>query len=344
MKSKLPKPRIGIDLGGTKIEIIVMDDSGGTLLRQRIDTPKDNYQLIINTIYQLVTDTCTKLDLPEDIAFGICTPGAISLNTNLMMNSNSTCLNGMPLLQDLESICMRKIRIANDADCFTLSEASDGAAKNANTVFGVILGTGVGGGLVVNKQLNQGVNAISGEWGHTPLCLEALSITRDPNAVLSNGSTPRECFCGRINCVETWLAGPSFERSYLEKYNTHLSCNEISNLAEAGNEQALKALSEYCNLLALALSNIINILDPGAIVFGGGVSNIDWLYQNLPFYLQRYVFSDGIRTQLLKAKHGDSSGVRGAAWLWPIEYHSESNEASLKTRVYETAHLDWCNR
>ena len=222
----------------------------------------------------------------------------------------------MPLLQDLESHCNRKVRIANDADCFTLSEASDGAAKNTNTVFGVILGTGVGGGLVINKQLNQGVNAISGEWGHIPLCLEALNVDKGENKMITS---TRFCFCGRKNCIETWLAGPSFERTHFEMHGTHLSGKELSILAEKGNEPAVESLSHYCNLLALALSNIINILDPGMIVFGGGISNIDVIYRTLPTYLKKYVFSDQLNTQLVKDKFGYSSGVMGAAWLWPKE-------------------------
>ncbi|MFT7685795.1 MAG: fructokinase [Candidatus Azotimanducaceae bacterium] len=319
MTNKTLSPRIGIDLGGTKIEIIVLDNDGETRLRQRVNTPLDNYTDILNTISQLVTDTTSKLGLADDVPIGICTPGAISLKTGLMMNCNSTCLNGMPLLQDLEAHCGRKVRIANDADCFTLSEASDGAAKNGKSVFGVILGTGVGGGIVINKQLNQGVNAISGEWGHIPLCLEALQFSEDSLEETPFNVSSRDCFCGRKNCIETWLAGPSLERTYFEKHNTHLGAKEISTLAGKGDELAIEALSQYCNLLALALSNIINILDPEVIVFGGGVSNIDWLFDNLPIHLKKYVFSDQVSTQLVKAKFGDSSGVRGAAWLWPME-------------------------
>ncbi|MFT5210816.1 MAG: fructokinase [Flavobacterium sp.] len=321
MAVKSSKPRIGIDLGGTKIEIIVLGDSGATLCRHRVETPKENYQDILNTLSQLVSKITKDEKLESDLPIGICTPGAVSLNTGLMMNSNSTCLNGAPLLQDLESHCNRKFRIANDADCFTLSESSDGAAENAHTVFGVILGTGVGGGIVINKQLHQGVNAISGEWGHIPLCLDAImvgnSVNRRQKTIEDLRENPRSCFCGLENCIETWLAGPSLERTYFENHGTHLSTKELSILAEKGNKLALETLSDYCNLLALALSNIINILDPGTIVFGGGVSNIEMIYKILPTYLQRYIFSDQLNTQLVKAKFGDSSGVRGAAWLWP---------------------------
>ena len=309
-----PSPRIGIDLGGTKIEAIVLSNDGSIEARYRTDTPKNNYVQTLNAINHVIDFVSDRQNLPESLPIGIGTPGAVSLHTGLMMNCNSTCLNGKPLPPDLEALIRRPVRLANDADCFALSEASDGAGKSGTLVFGVILGTGVGGGFVFNHQLIQGVNAICGEWGHNPL---PLDVYQPDEGEEFKPFESRECFCGRNNCVETWLAGPSFERSYQELTLQQLSSRQIVAAAMKGSPTAVNLLNQYCNLLALALSNVINILDPAVIVLGGGMANIDLLYEKLPHYLPRYVFSDQLNTRIVKAKYGDSSGVRGAAWLWP---------------------------
>ena len=319
-KTNLPLARIGIDLGGTKTEAIVMDANGQIVDKLRQATPRGDYQRTLEVISALVTRLATTHKLPDNLPIGIGTPGAISLKTGLMMNCNSTCLNHQPLPLDLQALCGRAVRIANDADCFTLSEASDGAAKDAGSVFGVIIGTGVGGGIVVDKKLLQGVNAISGEWGHNPLPLASSQLV--PPAA------KRECFCGRSDCMETWLAGPGFEKSWQLRTGQSLTSEAIVALATKGDKPALALLDEYCDLLALGLSTIINVLDPACIVLGGGMSNIDAIYSKLDQYLPQYVFSDTLNTQILKANYGDASGVRGAAWLWPLSeiegYYSQA--------------------
>jgi predicted NBD/HSP70 family sugar kinase len=304
------KTRIGIDLGGTKIEAIVMNSDGEITHRQRVGTPKDDYQDAISAIHNLVIDIETDAGIKEALPVGIGTPGAISSKTGLMKNCNSTCLNGMPLLEDLAALMMRPVRIANDADCFVLSEARDGAAKGASNVFGVILGTGAGGGICINQDLVTGINSIAGEWGHNPLPLNNL-ITEDA-PVLNH----RTCYCGHRDCVETWVAGPAFEKSFENISGQPLSAPDIVVLAEQNDSQAMLVLEHYYNLLALALSTVINILDPEVIVLGGGMSNIESLYHRVPDYLEQYVFTDRVDTKLVKALHGDSGGVRGAAWLW----------------------------
>lgn len=315
MQNQTPMPRIGIDLGGTKIEIIVMQPDGSISHRQRCATPRGDYQASLEAVASLVRLVSEQAHLPDSLPIGIGTPGAISLKTGLMMNCNSTCLNDQPLVEDLSQMTGRGVRIANDADCFALSEASDGAAKGEASVFGVILGTGVGGGIVIHQQLHQGVNAISGEWGHNTLPIDALELEYKPDFA----DQRRMCFCGRYNCVETWLAGPSLERSYTFETGTQTTAADIFQRVEASEPAAVKVFGHYQHLLALALANVINILDPAAIVLGGGLSNIDVLYQNLPEFLPRYVFSDTLNTKILKAQHGDSSGARGAAWLWTQE-------------------------
>jgi fructokinase len=306
--------RIGIDLGGTKIEAIIMDGQGEITHRDRVDTPKDNYQQALNAIKELVEKLEQEAGAVAALPFGIGTPGAISNKTGLMKNCNSTCLNGMPLQGDLETLMSRPVRIANDADCFTLSEASDGAAAETNNVFGAILGTGVGGGISLNQKPVQGINAIAGEWGHNPLALERL---QSDNRSFP-GMPPRTCYCGRRNCVESWLAGPSFELSYEIVSGRKMLAPAIVGLVKQGDSDAKMVMDRYHNMLALALSTVINILDPEKIVLGGGLSNIKSLSTEVPKYLDRYVFSDRVDTEIVKAKHGDSSGVRGAAWLWPL--------------------------
>jgi fructokinase len=316
MQNQILMPRIGIDLGGTKIEIVVMQADGAISHRQRCATPQGDYAGSLKALANLVSTVCESENLPEQLPIGIGTPGAISLKTGLMMNCNSTCLNDQPLAEDLSKITGRAVRIANDADCFALSEASDGAAKGEASVFGVILGTGVGGGIVIHQQLHQGVNAISGEWGHNTLPIDAIELAGST----AINTKDRLCFCGRYNCVETWLAGPSFERSYAFEVGgqagMQIEVSDIIQRVRNGEPSAVKVFNHYQHLLALALSNVINILDPAAIVLGGGLSNVTELYDSLPGLLPKYVFSDVLNTKILKAQHGDSSGVRGAAWLW----------------------------
>jgi fructokinase len=291
--------RIGIDLGGTKIEGILLADSGDILHRHRVNTPQGDYQQTLQLI-RLLIDQLTD---EKHLAIGIGTPGSPSPDTGLMRNANSTCLNGQPLQNDLEELLQRPVRVANDADCFALSEAIDGAGKDANSVFGVIVGTGTGGGLVIHKQLLQGPNAIAGEWGHNPLPWPQKNELPGP-----------QCYCGKQGCVETWLSGPGLARDHGDK----LQADEIIKHAMQGKKKALASLDRYYDRMARCLAQVINIVDPEVIVLGGGLSNIETLYNEVPRRLPRYVFSDTLKTQLKPPVHGDSSGVRGAAWLWPI--------------------------
>ncbi len=304
--------KLGIDLGGTKIEIIALNEQGDELLRKRVATPKGNYQSIISTITQLVVSA--EKALGKCSCVGIATPGAISPATGLMKNSNTTCLNGMPFLQDLEQSLAKQVIIENDANCFALSEAVDGAAKQAEIVFGVIIGTGTGAGIVINKQVIRGSNAISGEWGHNPLPW--------PQQQELPGL---DCYCGKQGCIETWLSGIGFTRHYLQKYGKFTSpvkqetetvtAESIVARAESGDAQCEQALCEYEDRMARGLAHVINMLDPHVIVLGGGMSNVSRLYNNVPKLWGEYVFSDSVTTQLVAPKFGDSSGVRGAAWL-----------------------------
>lgn len=293
--------RIGIDLGGTKIEGILIDPGGEIIRRERVPTPREDYPLILESVDRLVSS----LQVDPTIPVGIGTPGSISHISSLMRNSNSRCLNGKPLLTDLESQLSVPVRLANDADCFTLSEATDGAAKDSRTVFGVILGTGVGGGICIDGKLIDGVNGISGEWGHNPM------------PQMPKMTPGRACFCGNQDCIETWIAGPGLSRSYNERTGEKIDAPEIVKRQMTGETAADDVLENYYDQLAAALSTVINIIDPDTIVLGGGLSNVEQLYQRLPDLLAQYVFSDHIATRLVQAIHGDSSGVRGAAWLWP---------------------------
>ena len=295
--------RVGIDLGGTKIEIIVLGHDGQELFRQRKDTPQGNYEATISSIVSLVRNAEKELNFNAQ-AVGIGTPGAISKVTGLMKNSNSTCLNGKPLLQDMEKALACSVSMANDANCFALSEAVDGAAKGAAVVFGVIIGTGTGGGVVVHQQVLTGVNAISGEWGHNPLPWPNKDELPGP-----------DCYCGLQGCIETWLSGPGLRSYHHAKTGEDIIPAEIVKRAEQGCQICEDTLANYENRLARSLANVINILDPDVIVLGGGLSNITRLYDNVPKIWTDYVFSDEVRTKLVRAKYGDSSGVRGAAWL-----------------------------
>ena len=298
-------PRIGIDLGGTKIEAVLMDSQGEITKTERLPTPKDSYGETLSAISRIIES----LPAPDNVPIGIGTPGAISLLTGSMKNCNSTFLNGMNLQEDLERKLGRQVRIANDADCFTLSEATDGAAQNDFSVFGIILGTGVGGGICLNKQLITGINAICGEWGHNTLPLASYRGDYEPKP-------GRNCYCGKVDCVETWLSGPGLQRTFQEITGQECSAKDVVMKATQGEEAACKVLDQYHNLLALALSTVINILDPHVIVLGGGMSNAESIYRETKKYLNRYVFSDQINNKIVPALHGDSSGVRGAAWLW----------------------------
>jgi fructokinase len=295
--------RIGLDLGGSKTEIAAFDAAGTELLRRRVPTPAGDYAATLELVARLVDDA--ECQLGSAATVGIGTPGALSPSTSLMRNSNSTCLNQKPFRIDVQRVLGREVRLANDANCFALSEARDGAAAGAASVFGVILGTGVGGGIVINGRVVDGPNAIAGEWGHNPLPWP--EDDEHPGA---------PCYCGKRGCIETFLSGPGLARDYAQGHSASLSAEEI--VARSASEEAAgQALLRYENRLARALASIINVLDPEVIVLGGGLSNIEQLYANIPKLWGKWVFSDVVRTRLVRNAHGDSSGVRGAAWLWP---------------------------
>ena len=312
------KRKLGVDLGGSKIEAALLDIDGTVIERIRVATPQDDYQATLNGIAALL-EQLDKKHSSESLPLGIGTPGSPSTRDNLMKNCNSTCLNGQPLKDDLEKRLKRAVRLANDADCFALAEACSGAAKGANSVFGVILGTGVGGGIVINQKLLQGPSHIAGEWGHNPLALDALVDSENLKLnQLSHNQNKRPCYCGRHNCVESWLSGPALSQSdwELNKPASLRSAASIAQAAAEGEAKAQQTLKHYAEMLALALANVINIIDPEVIVLGGGLSNIDQLYEDLPSALERYVFSDEILCRIVAAKQGDSAGVIGAAHLW----------------------------
>ncbi|HTY99392.1 MAG TPA: ROK family protein [Rhodocyclaceae bacterium] len=297
--------RIGIDLGGTKIEIAVLDAGGGELLRRRVATPRNDYPATLAAIVALVEQA--EGDLGRRGSVGVGIPGAESRSTGLVKNANSTWLIGKPLHRDLSVLLGRELRLANDANCFALSEAADGAGAGAEVVFGVILGTGVGGGLVVRGQVVTGANAIAGEWGHNGL----------PGLAGEEAAWPL-CYCGRRGCVETFLSGPGLARDHRAAGGGALEPAAIAEAAAAGDAACEATLARYEERLAGALAQVINIVDPDVIVLGGGLSNLDRLYANVPRLWGRHVFSDEVATRLLRHRHGDSSGVRGAAWLWPL--------------------------
>jgi fructokinase len=297
--------RIGIDLGGTKIEAIVFDDDGRECFRRRVPTPRGSYPETLQAVAGLVRAAEREVSLGQ-AGVGLGAPGAISPASGLMKNCNSTCLIGKPLAPDLEKLLGRPVRLENDANCFALSEATDGAAAGACVVFGVIIGTGTGGGIVVGGSLLRGPNAIAGEWGHNPL----------PWPEDDERPGPR-CYCGRSGCIETFLSGPALERDFHAVSGKELPGAVIAGLAANGDFRADAILRRYENRLARALASVVNLLDPDVIVLGGGVSNIDRLYVNVPRLWGSWIFSDHVATRLVKARYGDSSGVRGAAWLWP---------------------------
>src|SRR3989442_1648779 len=295
--------RIGIDLGGTKIEGIALGDDASVLVRRRIPTPRDDYHQTLAAIVTLIREIEQEVGRVGTV--GVSMPGAISPATGLVKNANSTWLNGRLICEDLPRLLGRPIRFANDANCFALSEATDGAASGADVVFGVIIGTGTGGGIVVNRHVLMGRNAIAGEWGHNP-----LPAPRD-------GEWPGPpCYCGRSGCIETFLSGPGLARDYEASGGSTLPASDIARRAAAGEPLALACVARYEERMARALASVINLLDPDVVVLGGGLSNIDRLYTSVSTLWPPYVFSDRIRTRLVRAAHGDSSGVRGAAWLW----------------------------
>lgn len=300
--------RIGIDLGGSKIEAIALGGAAAgvaeVIFRRRVATPAGDYTGILDAVAGLVE--AAERETGRRGTVGIGTPGALSSATALMKNSNSTVLNGQPLDLDLARRLGRPIRMENDANCFALSEATDGAAAGAHAVFGVILGTGVGGGVVLGRRLHRGRNRIAGEWGHNPLPWPRPDEL--PGA---------PCYCGKRGCIETFLSGPGLAREYLTRSGKELPAADVAQAATAGDAMAAASLDLYCDRLARSLASIVNVLDPDAIVLGGGLSNVARLYEAVPALLTAYAFSADCGTPIVRAMYGDSSGVRGAAWLWP---------------------------
>jgi fructokinase len=298
--------RIGIDLGGTKIEGIVLGKDGAVQARKRTPTPTESYEDTLEAVLRMIADL--QQEAGPRCTVGIAHPGAVSPTTGLIKNANSTRLNGRPLKADLERRLGGEVRMENDANCFAVSEANDGSAAGYGIVFGVILGTGVGGGVVIDGKPLTGAQAIAGEWGHNPL--PSPSDDERPGPL---------CYCGRVGCIETWLSGPRLQEQFAKRTGRNLRATDIAEAALAGDKQAQEQMELYCNRLARALSVVINIIDPHAIVLGGGLSRMAHLYSRVPEIWKGVVFSeaDHIVTRLLPPKHGDSSGVRGAAWLWP---------------------------
>jgi fructokinase len=295
--------KIGVDVGGTKIEGLVLSDDGEELGRHRVPTPRGEYEAIVDAISGLVSGL--EEEQGGEASVGLGTPGSIDPLSGVIKGSNAVALNGRPLAVDVGKALDREVRIANDADCLALSEAIDGAGAGARTVFGVIVGTGVGGGVVVDEKLVGGPNAIAGEWGHNPLPWPRDDELPGPL-----------CYCGRRGCIERWLSGPALERQYAEAAGDNPGGEQIATLIASGDAPASRVVEAFADRAARAFATIINVLDPDVIVLGGGVSNIDALYEIVPALWDRYVFSATVLTKLRPAVHGDSSGVRGAAWLW----------------------------
>ena len=297
--------RIGIDVGGTKIEAIALADAGTVLARQRVSTPQADYDATLSVISELVSGI--ERTTGSNGSVGVAIPGTISTATGLVKNANSTWLIGRPLGKDLAHRLGRPVRFANDANCFALSEASDGAAAGARSVFGVIVGTGTGGGLVVNGEVVTGANGIAGEWGHNPLPWPRVGEWPGP-----------PCYCGRTGCIETFLSGPGLSRDFARATGETATPAEIAARAAQGDLNATLCLDRYEDRFARALASIINVFDPDVVVLGGGLSNLTTLYTAIPARWAAFIFSDSVATRLLRPQHGDSSGVRGAAWLWPV--------------------------
>jgi fructokinase len=317
MPTDLPQPTpalpaIGVDLGGTKIEAVVLDSTGASLWRERVATPAGDYRATLATVAALVARAEAELGV-QRCSVGVGTPGSLT-HTGLIKNANSTCLNGEALQRDLANVLGRPVRIANDANCLALSEATDGAAAGATAAFAVILGTGVGAGIVVNGRLLAGPNGLAGEWGHNPLPWADASELPGP-----------ACYCGQRGCIETWLSGPGLARDHAARTGVQLDARpldarQIGERAAAGDEACEATLQRYESRMARSLAHVINLLDPDVIVLAGGVSGLERLLVNVPRLWGDFVFSgglkDAVRTRLVKSAHGDSSGVRGAAWLW----------------------------
>ena len=294
--------RLGVDLGGTKTEIIALDDQGRELLRRRIPTVR-SYDGTLAAITELVTGA--EKELGEKGRVGLAIPGTISRITGLAKNANSIWLNGKPFARDLEAALRRPIRYANDANCFALSEAADGAGKGAHVVFGVILGTGTGGGVVIGGQVLEGAHSIAGEWGHNPL----------PGMTAEEWAEAQACYCGGKGCIEQWLSGPGLSAEFKRKTGNDWTAQEI---AGSDHPEARAAMTRWMERMGRALASVMNILDPDAVVLGGGLSNIEALYRDLPKMVERHGFCPETPPRILRNVHGDSSGVRGAAWLWPL--------------------------
>ena len=304
--------RIGVDLGGTKIEGILLSPSGEVTEKIRVDTPAKKYLETVDALCKVI-EQLQQLSPSKKCSVGIGTPGALSPpnehGLELMKNCNSICLNGEPLKIDIETRLGYETRIENDANCFVLSEACYGAAISARTVFGVILGTGTGGGIVIDKQLHTGPNRIAGEWGHN--CI--------PSSVRGLITQDRQCYCGRTNCNETVLSGRGLKQSHLERTGTELEAKEIARLANSGDSESGETIQTYCKQLARCLSTVVNLIDPDIIVLGGGLSNISQLYEQVPSLLKEHVFTDNMLTMLCAPKFGDASGAISAACLWPLD-------------------------
>jgi fructokinase len=305
--------RLGVDLGGTKIEAVLLDAEGKIAMRKRVPTPRGSYEKTISSIKGLLNEIGR--DEQPDLAVGIGIPGSISPASGLIKNANSTWLIGKPFDKDLEQATGRPVKLANDADCFALSEAADGAGAGSHSVFGVILGTGVGGGLVLNGKLLSGPNAIAGEWGHNPLPWPSEQERPGP-----------KCYCGLSGCIETWVSGPGLEHdSMTNGFGTDRAL-EIAAYALEGNRDAIAVIDRYTHRLARALASVINVFDPETIVLGGGLSKIEQIYTAIPERWAEFIFSDSVATKLRPNLHGDSSGVRGAAWLWPEKSHTQGEQ------------------
>ena len=298
--------RIGVDLGGTKIELAAFDGDGQELVRRRVPTPQHDYQRTLDALVELILSVEAELGRPGTVGIGM--PGALSPATGLVKNANSVWLNGRPFDVAVVERLGRPVRFANDANCFALSEALDGAGTGAACVFGAIIGTGTGGGVVMDGRIWRGRNATAGEWGHNPLPWPEAGEWPGP-----------ACYCGHNGCIETFLSGPGLERDHATTAGGWLAAPEIARRAAEGDEACEQTLVRYESRLARALAHVINLLDPDVIVLGGGLSNLQRLYINVPRLWGRWVFSDRVDTRLLPPSCGDSSGVRGAAWLWPLD-------------------------
>ncbi len=303
MTQTLPELRLGVDLGGTKTEIVALDRRGRERYRRRVPSPRGDYRATVENITRLVEAAEAELGARGTVGVGI--PGAESPRGGLIKNANSTWLNGRPLRADLEARLGRPVRLANDANCFALSEAVDGAGTQAGTVFGVILGTGVGGGLVVGGRVLTGANAIAGEWGHNPLPWPEDDERPGP-----------PCYCGRHGCIETWLSGPGLAADHRRRTGEELTARQIAQRADNGDDSARATLKRHTRRLARALATVVNVFDPQVIVLGGGLSQMPHLYRQVPRLWGEWIFSDQVLTRLAPPRHGDASGVRGAAWLW----------------------------